>query len=170
VWYLDRQLQNPATRKRLDTGLLNLPRIGEMITRIEMARFARTLGTLLNNGVPLLTGVGLVKDVIANSVIANLMDLVVTSLEQGQRLAQPLKSSKYVPPLAIQLLEVGEESGQLEAMLLKIADIYDKDIQAAVKRLMALFEPVVILLLGGMIAVIILSILLALVGLNETIG
>ena len=170
IWYLDRQLQNPAFRARFDTGLLKLPRAGTLIAQMEMARFSRTLGTLLNNGVPLLTGVGLVKDVITNTTIAKLIDRVATSLEQGQRMAQPLKAAGYIPSLAVQLIEVGEESGQLESMLLKIADIYDREIQATVKRMLALLEPVIILLLGGMIAVIILSILLALVGLNDTIG
>lgn len=170
AWYFDRQLQKPAFRSRFDTGLLRLPRAGTLIAQVEMARFTRTLGTLLNNGVPLLTGIGLVKDVISNTTIAKLIDRVAAGLEQGQRMAQPLKTAEYIPPLAVQLIEVGEESGQLESMLLKIADIYDREIQATIKRLLALLEPVIILLLGGMIAVIILSILLALVGLNDTIG
>ena len=141
-----------------------------LIAQVEMARFARTLGTLLHNGVPLLSGINLVKDVITNTAIAKLIGRVASSLEQGQRMAQPLKTAGFIPPLAVQLIEVGEESGQLEAMLLKIADIYDREIQATIKRLLALLEPVIILFLGGMIAVIILSILLALVGLNDTIG
>lgn len=170
VWYFDRLLQKPVFRNRFDTGLLKLPRVGMLIAQVEMARFARTLGTLLQNGVPLLTGVGLVKDVISNSAIAKLTDRVAAGLEQGQRMATPMKTAEYIPALAVQLIEIGEESGQLESMLLKIADIYDREIQATIKRLLALLEPVIILLLGGMIAVIILSILLALVGLNDTIG
>lgn len=170
IWFFDRQLQKPAFRARFDTGLLKLPRVGTLIAQMEMARFSRTLGTLLNNGVPLMTGIHLVKDVITNTTIAKLIDRVASSLEQGQRMVQPLKSAGYIPSLAVQLIEVGEESGQLESMLMKIADIYDREIQSTIKRLLALLEPVIILILGGMIAVIILSILLALVGLNDTIG
>ena len=170
AWYADKKLREPAIRQRFDSALLRLPRIGHLIAQVEVARFARTLGTLINNGVPLLSSVNLVKDVITNTTIAGLMDQVAVSLERGQRLAQPLKVSGQIPPLAVQLIEVGEESGQLEQMLFKIADIYDKEIQATIKRLLALLEPAIILLLGGMIAVIILSILLALVSLNDIIG
>lgn len=170
AWYFDRQMQRPAFRLRFDTALVRLPHVGTLIAQVEIARFARTLGTLLNNGVPLLSGVKLVKDVINNTAIAQLTDRVAASLEQGQRMAQPLKSADFIPPLTIQLIEVGEESGRLESMLLKIADIYDRELQATIKRLLALLEPIIILLLGGMIAVIILSIMLALVGLNDAIG
>ncbi len=170
LWFADKQLADPARRLRFDAWTLGLPYIGETLTQLEIARFARTLGTLLMNGVPVMTAVSLVRDVLNNRQIAGLMDDVVASLEQGQRLARPLKESRFFPPLAVQLIEVGEESGQLESMLIKIADIYDKEVQASIKRLLTLLEPVIILSLGGVIAFIILSILLALVGLNELIG
>ena len=137
---------------------------------METARFARTLGTLINNGVPLLTAVSLVREVIGNRVMSNVMNAVASNLEQGQRLAKPLGESNLFPALTVELIQVGEESGNLDEMLMKVADIYDKEIQTGIRRMLTLLEPVLILGLGGMIGVIIISILLAMLGLNELVG
>lgn len=169
VWLIDKQLSDPAKRLRFDGWTLGLPYVGGLVAQLEVARLTRTLGTLLNNGVPLLTAVTLVRDVLNNRMIAQIMESVIASLEQGQRLARPLKESKYFPPLAVQLIEVGEESGQLESMLMKIADIYDKEVQTSIKRLLTLLEPVLIIGLGGIIAIIISSILVAMLGLNDLV-
>lgn len=169
VWGADKLLADPARRLRFDAWTLGLPYIGELLAQIDTTRFARTLSTLLINGVPVMTAVTLVRDVISNRAMSRVMDTVISSLEQGQRVAKPLKDSQYFPQLSVQLIEVGEESGQLEAMLTKIADIYDQQVQSSVKRLLTLLEPVIILVLGGIIALIILSILLAILGLNELI-
>lgn len=152
-----------------DGWCLRLPVLGEMLKEMEMARFVRTLGTTLANGVPLLTGMRLVRDVIGNRVIARVMDEVTASLEQGQTMSLPLKNSRVGPALAAQLIEVGEESGQLESMLIKIADIYDREVQTSSKRMLTFFDPILILGLGGLIAVIITSILLAILGLNDLV-
>lgn len=140
-----------------------------MIAKIEVSRFSRTLGTLLSNGVPLLTGVSIVREVINNRVIAEVMESVTHNLEQGGRLAEALNKAQRFPQLAVQLIQVGEETGLLESMLLKIADIYDQEVNATIKRMLTLIEPVLILGLGGMIAVIIISILVAILGLNELV-
>ena len=166
---LQNRLKAPAGRLRWHSFLLRLPLSGGLITRLEVARFARTLGTLLGNGVPLLTGVALVGEVINNQAIAAVMSRVTARLEQGGRLAEALVREPHFPALAVQLIRVGEESGQLEAMLLKIADIYDTEVNTTIKRLLALVEPVLILGLGGLIAVIIISILVAILGLNELV-
>ena len=168
-WLLQNRLKAPAGRLRWHSFLLRLPLSGGLITRLEVARFARTLGTLLGNGVPLLTGVALVREVITNQAIAAVMGRVTARLEQGGRLAEALVREPHFPALAVQLIRVGEESGQLEAMLLKIADIYDTEVNTTIKRLLALVEPVLILGLGGLIAVIIISILVAILGLNELV-
>jgi general secretion pathway protein F len=169
VWLGDKQLKEADKRLAFDGWCLRLPIIGELLKQMEMARFARTLGTTMANGVPLLTGIRLVREVIGNRVIAKVMDSVTASLEQGQTMTLPLKESKVCPALATQLIEVGEESGQLEAMLIKIADIYDREVQTSIKRMLTFFEPVLILGLGGLIAVIITSILLAILGLNDLV-
>ena len=169
LWFADKQLADKARRLQFDAWILGVGKIGEIIQQIEIARFARTLGTLLTNGVPVLTAVNLIRDVISNTAISNIIDEVIASLEQGHRLAKPMHDSRLIPPLAAQLIEVGEESGQLEAMLFRVADIYDREVETSVKRLLTLLEPVLIIGLGGIIAVIIMSILLAMLGLNELV-
>ncbi len=166
VWFMNKHLSEPAYRLRFDSWCLRLPYIGDVIKQMEMARFSRTLSTALGNGVPLLTGIRLVKEVIANQRIANVMETVLINLEQGQSMAKPMKDSRVCPELATQLIGIGEASGQLEAMLTKIADIYDKEVQASIKRLLTILEPVMILGLGALIAFIIVSVLLAVFSLN----
>lgn len=168
-WLVNKFLSEPAYRLRFDSWCLRLPLIGEVIRRMEAARFSRTLGTALNNGVPLLTGVRLVQEAFGNRRMAEVMDAVLASLEQGQSMAKPMKESGVYPELATQLIEVGEASGQLEAMLAKIADIYDKEVRTAIKRLLTVLEPALILGLGALIALIIVSILLAVLSLNTLV-
>ncbi|MBL1140419.1 MAG: type II secretion system F family protein [Proteobacteria bacterium] len=169
LWFFQNSLKDPVKHFQWDNFLLSLPLFGDLIAKIEVSRFSRTLGTLLNNGVPLLTGVSIVKEVISNRAISDVMETVITSLEQGGRLAEALNKAQQFPQLAVQLIQVGEETGQLDIMLLKIADIYDQESNAAIKRLLTLIEPVLILGLGGMIAIIIISILVAILGLNELV-
>jgi general secretion pathway protein F len=169
LWGFQNQLKDPVKHLQWDHFLLSIPLYGDLIAKIEVSRFSRTLGTLLSNGVPLLTGVSIVRDVISNRAIAEVMDNVTHSLEQGGHLVDALKKTQQFPQLAVQLIHVGEETGQLEIMLLKIAEIYDQETNAAIKRLLTLIEPVLILGLGGMIAVIIISILVAILGLNELV-
>lgn len=168
-WLFQNRLKAPARQFRWHSFLLRLPLCGGLIARLEVARFARTLGTLLGNGVPLLTGVAIVREVITNRAIAAIMTRVIERLEQGGRLAEALVREPHFPALAVQLIRVGEESGQLESMLLKIADIYDLEVNSTIKRMLTLIEPILILGLGGMIAVIIISILVAILGLNELV-
>ena len=166
---VERRLANPAARLRWDQRLLRLPGIGRLTQEIEMARFARALGTAVANGVPLLSALRIVREVITNRAITKAMDEVITSLEQGRGMAAPLREAGVCPELALQLIEIGEASGQLDAMLTKIADIYDQQTQTTLRRMLTILEPALILGLGGLIALIILSILLAVLGLNEIV-
>lgn len=166
---LEKCLQYSVCRRFIDAGCLRLPWLGEVIRQMEVARFAHSLGTAIGNGVPLLSGVRLVKEVIGNVRIAEDIEAVTVSLEQGRSMAGPLKDSPVWPELAAQLVEVGETSGQLEAMLAKTADIYDREVQTAIKRFLVILEPALILGLGGLIAVIIASVLLALLSLNALV-
>ena len=169
AWYINRLLAEPAYHLRFDTWCLRLPFIGKVIQQIETARFSHTLSTALGNGVPLLTGVRLVRKVLGNRRMAAGMDAVISSLEQGQSMAGPLQESGVYPDLAIQLITVGEAGGQLEAMLAKVADIYDREVQTAIKRLLTVLEPLLILGLGALIALIIMSVLLAVLSLNALV-
>ena len=169
LWFLHTRLSQPAPRLRFDSWCLRLPCVGAAVTQLETARFSRTLSTALGNGVPLLTAVRLVREVLGNRRMAEVLDAVQASLEQGQSMSKPLAGSGVYPELATQLIAVGEASGQLEAMLAKVADIYDKEVQTAIKRLLTVLEPALILGLGALIALIIVSVLLAVLSLNALV-
>ena len=137
------------------------------LRRYNLARFTRTLGTLLGNGVTLLSGLSIVKDTMTNSVLANALDGVIAKLREGQGLGRPLMETGLYPKLAVHMVLVGEETGRLEEMLIRVADVYDREVQTAVKRLLGLLEPMLILALAAVIAGIILSILIALLSIND---
>ncbi len=161
------QLQKPEVRARWDRRVLTLPLFGDLVAKVETARFTRTLATLLENGLPLLTALKLVKDVITNGVIAEGVQGAAGELERGRGFANPLIEQGVLPPLALQMIKVGEESGSLGPMLFKIADVFDQEVAASVKRLLTLLEPVLIVGLGLIVAGIIISILLAVLGANQ---
>lgn len=164
---LDFVLRTPSAKIRLDRLMLKTPLAGDLIRKIEVARFARTLGTLLGNGVNFVAALLIVKETMANLVLAKSIDALSQGLKEGQGIAGPLAQGALFPKLAVQMIQVGEETGQLEPMLLKIADIYDKEVSVAVKRALTLLEPMLILLLGLLIAGIIISVLLAVLNVNE---
>lgn len=162
-----RQLQVPRKRYRWHARLLALPLAGTIAIRVEVARFARTLGTLLHNGVPLLGALGIVKDSVGNQVIADGIEQVAGSLKEGQSLAGPLAEIVHFPPFAVHMIRIGEESGRLEEMLQQVAEIYDRETQTVIKRALTLLEPILILVLGVIIAAVIISILVAILSINE---
>lgn len=166
-WYLRRQLRNPRTRTWWDARLLALPLVGELITGIETARFSRTLGTLLGNGVPLLTATGIAGELVGNRVISGGIERAADRVRQGQGLARPLLEERAMPQRAAQMLRVAEESGRLEEMLLRVADHYERQVQRSVRRLVGLLEPVLILGLGLVIGAVIMSIVVAILSVNQ---
>jgi general secretion pathway protein F len=170
IIYFKWQMNSRVSAKRWHARLLLLPIIGPIIQQVEAARFCRTLGTLLENGVPLLKSVAIVKDTISNHVIADGMDQVVSDLKSGQRLADPLSQHAQFPTFALQMIRVGEESGQLESMLMQTAEILDQETQTLIKRALSLVEPVMILVLGLIIAGVVMSILVAILGVNSLVA
>ncbi len=162
-----RKLQEPGFRYRCDEFTLRLPLFSPLIKKLEVARFSQTLGTLLSNGVPLLRALNIVKETLANRVLATSMDTVSNSLKHGGGLAGPLAETNLFPAHAVHMLRVGEETGKLEEMLMKIAQAYDREVQITIKRLLALLEPVLILGIAIVIAGIIFSILLPILALND---
>lgn len=164
---MHQQLANPTTRRRWDALALRLPLLGDLTAKAEAARFSRTLGTLLSNGVPMLNALAIVKDTLSNSATAAAIGDIGGMLEEGRGLAGPLSEVPRFPPLAAQLVRVGEETGQLEPMLAKVADIFDGEVRRAVDRALALLVPALTLALGGLIALIIVSILGALFSVYE---
>jgi general secretion pathway protein F len=171
IWrYFSWQMGHPESKKTWDGRFLRLPLVGDLMTKIEVARFARTLGTLLTNGIPLLAALGVVKETVGNSVIANGLGAAREQLQAGQGLSKPLMAQGVFPLLAVHMVSVGEETGRLDEMLTRVADVYDREVSLAVKRMLALLEPVMILGLGLIIGGIIISILLAILKVNSLVG
>jgi len=168
-WYLRRHLQLPENLYRWHAWLLKLPLAGELILKIEVARFARTLSTLLQNGVALLKALSIVKDTMGNRVLAEGLERVAVGLREGQSLAEPLAKFTKFPAFAIHMVRVGEESGNLQQILTQVASAYDRDTRTTIKRTLAILEPVLILVLGVIIAAVIISILVAILSINELV-
>ncbi|HTS21490.1 MAG TPA: type II secretion system F family protein [Casimicrobiaceae bacterium] len=170
VWLFRRHLRRADVRYRWDRRLLRAPLLGDLLAKVEVARFARTLATLLGNGVTLLTGLSIVKETMTNSVLANALDGVVTRLREGKGFGRPLIETGIYPRLATQMILVGEESGRLEEMLVRVADVFDREVATSIKRFLAVLEPVLILSLAVMVLAIVLSILMGIVGMSELVG
>ncbi len=152
-------IKTEAGRLQWDSFKLRL--MGDVIRKIETARFARTLGTLLRSGVPLLQALHNSKDIINNRVIASAIDSVSKGAKEGKGIATPLANAHVFPDLALSMIKVGEETGQLDAMLLKVAVTYEKSLRVAIKRFVSLMEPALILGMGLVIGFIVLSMLMA---------
>jgi general secretion pathway protein F len=165
-WFF-RQMRDPVSRYRWDRRVLGVPLVGDLVGKLEVARFSRTLGTLIGNGVSLLAALSIVKETLSNAVMAEGLTTVATQLKEGKGLGKPLMETGLFPKLAVHLVMVGEETGKLQDMLIRIADIYDKEVHSTVKRMLALMEPVLILGLGIVIGGIIMSILVAILSVND---
>jgi general secretion pathway protein F len=151
-------------RLRMDRWILGMPLLGELVRRIETARFCRSLGTLRANGVTLIDAVGIAAETLGNGAISEAARRTIGPLSTGKGLSAPMRRTGCFPALALQLIEVGEESGRLEDMLLQVADVYDKEVERGIARMLALLTPTVTILLGCLVAFIIGSILAAILG------
>jgi general secretion pathway protein F len=166
---LEQWLKDPAVRSRLDHRILDLPLFGELVWKMETARLCHTLATLLKNGLPLLSALTLAKEVVSNRKMAGLLSEASDELKHGRGLAGPLVRLEVLPDLALQMIRVGEESGSLDEMLAKVASIYDRETRNSVQSLLTLLEPILIIGLGIVVAGIIISILMAILGANELV-
>lgn len=162
-----RALRRPALRLRLDAMILRLPLFGALAAKIEMERFARTLGTLLSDGVPLPTALGVTKGTLGNEVIAQAIGKTATTLREGEALADLLGRAGIFPGLALDLVRVGEETGRLNEMLLRQADICDREVKHTIDRLLSLLVPVITVCLGFVVAGLIASLLVAILSIND---
>jgi len=167
VWLFSRSFSKPENRARWDARFLGWPVAGNLIAKVEMARFSRSLGTLLQNGVPLLTGLAILKDTLGNAVFRNAVEIISRDLKEGRGMAKPMMEANVFPKLAVQMIGVGEETGRLDEMLYQVADVYDREVAAAVKRALALIEPVMIVGLALLIGGIIMSLLVAMFALMD---
>ncbi|HEX9113714.1 MAG TPA: type II secretion system inner membrane protein GspF [Nitrospirota bacterium] len=160
VYWFRRYLRTQAGREAFDARILRMPVFGSLIRMIAVSRFTRTLGTLLESGVPTLTALDIVKSVVGNTVLANAIQQARENVREGEPIADPLKRSGLFPPVVVQMVAVGEKSGELEKMLLKISDSFDRTVETRVTGLMALMEPVIILAMGLIIGFIVIAIML----------
>ena len=154
-------------RLKWDRKLLEIPLVGDVLRKVEVARFARTLGMLLRGGAPLLHSMTIVREIIGNQSIATMIDPIRSGIKKGEGIAQPMRQSGVFPPLAMHLVEVGEESGRLDDMLIQVADTYDIEVRNGIKGLITFFEPAIILFMGLVIGTIVVSMLLAIFSMNE---
>jgi general secretion pathway protein F len=147
--------------------MLKLPLINALILKIEVARLSRTLGTLITSGVPLLQALAIVREIIGNLIIANSINSIQKAVKEGKGVSLPMRSLGIFPSLAVHMIRVGEETGKMEEMLIRVADTYDRDVQVTVKRLLGLLEPLLILVMALLVGFIVISIVLALFSIND---
>jgi general secretion pathway protein F len=168
--WLDRKLRDAAFRARFDEWILQRKLAGPLVAKLEVARLARTLGTLLKNGVPLLVALGIGRNVLGNRALAADVDAATEQVRNGAGLASALARGKRFPRLALQMIQVGEESGALDAMLLKTADTFEQETALALDRMLAALVPVVTLLMATIVGVVIMAVLTPIYDLTNVIG
>jgi len=167
---VERRLRQPATRLAMDGWLLQCNGIGPLLAKLETARLARTLGTLLRNGVPLLSGLGIARNVLSNRALAADVDAASDEVKNGNGLSASLARGKRFPRLALQMIQVGEESGALDTMLLKTADTFEQESARAIDRLLSALVPVITLVLASVVGLVIVAVLVPLYDLTNAIG
>jgi general secretion pathway protein F len=170
VLYFRKQMSEPQTRRIWDGRLLRSFGVGDLLCKMDTARLVRTAGTLLKNGVPLLSTLTIARNVLGNSVLQDAVEAASKNVKTGGSLAPALAQTKLFPKLALQMVTVGEETGQLDEMLLKVADVYDAEVKTTVDRLLAMFVPALTLFLAGFIAVIVTSMIMAIMSINNLVG
>ena len=160
-------ISGTAGRLWWDRWRLGIPLLGDALRKAETARFARAMSTLVANSVPLVQSIGISAGILNNKIISGALRQVSLGVKRGEGIAGPIRKAAVFPPLAAHLLTVGEETGKLDMMFSRMADIYEADTRSAVKRFTALFEPAIILIMGILVGALILSMLLAITSINE---
>lgn len=169
VFVLRAMRRSEKGRYTLDRFFLGLPIAGSLIRKLAVARFARTLGSLLENGVSMLVALDIVKNIVGNVIIADTVEASSKDVEKGNALGKSLESAATFPNLAVQMIQVGEQSGELETMLNKVADVYENEVETSMVAMTSLLEPVIILVMGVVVAFIVLSIVLPIIEMNQLI-
>lgn len=165
--FLRNWLRSEKGRSRFDERMLALPLLGGVVFKYEISKFAKTAGTLMGNGVSLIQSITIAVETVDNSVIKHALSALVPAVKRGQRMSVALEEAKVFSPLVIQMIRVGEESGSLDQMMTELAQVYDEEVQAGVKRSLILLEPALILIMGGTIAVVIIAILMGIMSVND---
>jgi general secretion pathway protein F len=169
VFVLRQLIKTPRGRYVWDEVKLRAPVVGSIVQRIAIARFGMTLGSLLRSGVPLISAIQIVRNIVNNVIIADVLDNAVEEIQAGKSLASPLAQSKWFPSIVIQMISVGEQSGELETMLGKVAETYEREVESQIMAMTAMLEPVMILVMGLVVGFIVVSILLPIFEMNQMI-
>ncbi len=167
IWAFRAYIRSPGGQVWWHTLILRLPVFGKLVLKIQLSRLTRTLGTLLASGVPILTSIGIVQGLTDNIPLKRAVERLHQGIKDGKGVAQPLRNDAFFPPLLGHLATVGEETGSLDKMLLKVADQYDTEVQKATKKFIALFEPIMIVMMGVLIGGIVISMMLAIFSIND---
>lgn len=157
-------------RETMDRFFLNMPLFGDLIQKTATARFCRTFGALTRSGVPILTCLEIVRDTSGNQIVSNAIDEARREIQTGGMISIALQKEQVFPLMAIQMISIGEETGELDKMLMKVADFYEDEVEQAVKALTSIMEPIMILFLGGMVGSILLAMYLPMFKVFETLG
>jgi general secretion pathway protein F len=167
LWLFQRALRDPNFRYRVDRWLVTSRLVGDLFSKIEMARFSRTLGTLLSNGVTLVAALNIVRDTMTNAWLSEATAGVGRELKEGRGLGRPMMETGRFPLLAVHMILVGEETGRLDDMLLQVAETYDREVEVSIRRALALLQPVIIVLMALVIGFIIIAILSAMLSVYD---
>ena len=170
VAFVQARRRLPKFRRAVDATLLKLPVFGPLLRKVAVARFSRTLGTMIASGVPILDGLDIVSKTAGNVIIEEALNDVKEAISEGKTIAEPLSESGVFPGMVVQMIAVGEETGAMEAMLSKIADFYDDEVDAAVEALTALLEPAMLVVLGGTVGSLLIAMYLPIFKIADTIG
>ena len=167
--YVRKRMADPVSRLKIDEWLLRVKIVGDLVRKLETARLSRTLGTLLKNGVPLLGGLTVARNVMGNAALAESLDAAAEDVKSGGGLGHALSQSKRFPKLALQMISVGEESGELDSMLLKVADIFDVEVKNTLDRMLAALVPATTVLMTVVVAIIMMAIIMPILSLTGSI-
>jgi len=157
-------------RKVLDKIYLKVPVMGPVVSKVAIARFTRTLGTLISSGVPILQALTIVRETSGNVVVADAVNAIHESVKEGETITQPLEASGVFPPIVISMVDVGEQTGALPEMLMKIADNYDEEVDNAVSAMTSLLEPIMIVFLAVIVGSIVIALFMPLIVLMDKVG
>lgn len=160
-------LRAPAARARLHERMLGIPMLGDIVFKYELSKFAKTVGTLVGNGVSLLQAISIARETVGNLYVKDQLSVLEPAVKRGQRMSTALEKAGAFSPLVVQMVRVGEESGSLDAMMLELAQVYDEEVEAGVKRCLTFLEPALILTMGVVIAAIIVAILSGIMSVNQ---
>lgn len=168
--FFNRWRKTPKGKQKFDTYILKVPVLSTVITKVAVARFARTFASLMGAGVTVLESLEVTAKALGNYVIEQELLKAAAEVKNGKQLSQPLSQSKFFPPIVSQMLAVGEETGKIDVILVKVADFYEEEVDAVVNSLSSILEPIMIVLMGSMVGLIAASVIGPITSLNQSIG